>query len=215
MFLIKKYFPNLNNEQLEQFDKLEGIYKKWNEKVNLISRKDIDSLYLHHVLPSLSIAKAVNFKSGTRILDVGTGGGFPGVPLAIMFPEVQFCLIDSIGKKIDAVNSIIEELGLENVKAKKARSEEEEGVYDFVVGRAVSPLDVFYKKVKDNIKKEGFNEMENGVLYLGDTGNIKKKDFLDKIQVFNLENYFEEEYFRGRKLLHCSIDKLLKEITTL
>ncbi|MFW5885087.1 MAG: 16S rRNA (guanine(527)-N(7))-methyltransferase RsmG [Patescibacteria group bacterium] len=202
MRLIKKYFSDLTDAQLKQFDQLEEIYKKWNEKVNLISRKDIGNLYSHHILPSLSAAKMVNFKPKTKILDVGTGGGFPGIPLAIMFPEADFLLIDSIGKKIDAVENIANELNLKNVKTKKARSEEIKDEFDFIIGRAVSPLDIFYKKVENNIRSKSFNEIENGILYLGDTGNIKKKDFLDKIQVINLESFFAEEYFKERKLLY-------------
>jgi 16S rRNA (guanine527-N7)-methyltransferase len=206
MKLLEKYFPDLTEDQVEQFRKMEKIYKKWNERVNLISRRDIDNLYLNHVLPSLSIAKIVDFKSGTEVLDVGTGGGFPGIPLAIMFPQARFVLIDSIGKKVDAVQSVIDELELKNAEASKDRSEDIKERFDFVLGRAVSPLDVFYKKVKNNIKEEGFNDTGNGILYLGDTGNIKKKDFLDNIKVFNLEEYFKEEYFKGRKLLYCTID---------
>ena len=206
MFLNQKYFPDLTIDQLAKFKKLEEVYQKWNKRVNLISRRDVDNLYLHHVLPSLSIAKVVEFKPGTKILDVGTGGGFPGIPLDIMFPQAHFTLIDSVGKKIDAVQGIADELELKNVEARKARSEEVKEQFDFILGRAISPLDVFYKKVKDNIKEKSFNDIKNGILYLGDTENIKKKDILKKIQVFNLEEYFEEEYFKERKILYCTID---------
>ncbi|MFO7807597.1 MAG: 16S rRNA (guanine(527)-N(7))-methyltransferase RsmG [Candidatus Moraniibacteriota bacterium] len=206
MKLLEKYFPNLTGDQIEQFRKMKGIYKKWNERVNLISRKDIDNLYLHHVLPSLSIAKAVEFKPETKILDVGTGGGFPGIPLAVMFPLAHFTLIDSTGKKIEAVESIAQDLNLKNVEIKKARSEEIKDKFDFIVGRAVSPLDVFYKKVKSNIKEDSFNNIENGILYLGNTENVKKKDVLKKVKIFKLEDYFEEEYFKERKILYCTID---------
>lgn len=163
---ILKYFTDLTDKQKQQFAALFDLYKDWNEKINVISRKDIDNLYLHHVLHSLAIAKAVSFRPGTRILDFGTGGGFPGIPLAILFPETQFKMIDGTGKKIRVVNEVATAIGLENVEAVHLRGEEEKGKYDFVVSRAVMPLPDLMKIVKKNIGKEQRNSLPNGVICL-------------------------------------------------
>src|ERR1700739_641686 len=164
--LIFSYFPNLSEVQKKQFQQLDSLYKEWNEKINVISRKDIDELYTHHVLHSLGIAKVISFKPGTKILDVGTGGGFPGIPLAILFPESNFHLVDSIGKKITVVKEVAQALELKNVRAQQIRAEELVDKYDFVVSRAVTDLNVFIKWVKKNISRKGIHALPNGFLFL-------------------------------------------------
>lgn len=208
MDLILKYFFELTEKQKEQFQKMGEVYQEWNEKVNLISRKDIENLYERHILNALAIEKIVSFKEGTRILDLGTGGGFPGVPLAVIFPEVKFKLVDSIGKKIKVIEDIAKKLDLKNVEVENIRGEELEGQFDFVIGRAVCPLDKFAKMVQKNIRKESRHELENGILYFGETLNITDKDILEKVAEYKISNYFQEEYFGERKVLYLSKEAL-------
>lgn len=208
MNLITKYFPDLTEEQLTQFNQLESLYKFWNGQVNVVSRQDINELYVRHVLHSLGIAKVVSFKDDTRILDVGTGGGFPGIPLAILFPNCQFVLVDSIGKKIKVVNEVIAALGLQNVKALNARAEEVKGQFDFVVTRAVARIDKFIPWVKGKLKPEGFNDLKNGILFLkgGDlTEEIEESG--KKVELFPLSNYFTEDFFETKVVLYTRVKK--------
>ncbi len=206
MEILLKYFPKLDNKQIEQFKLLEELYSDWNQKINVISRKDFSSLYEKHVLHSLGIAKFIRFKNGTRILDVGTGGGFPGIPLAIYFPEVKFHLIDSIGKKIKVVNGVAESLELKNVQAEQIRAEQINKKYDFVVSRAVTRLPEFVQWVKNNISGERKNAIPNGILYLKG-GDIQSEiqSFKKKVFVQNLSEYFEEEFFETKKLVHLFV----------
>ena len=203
MDLILKYFPNLTDEQKERFAALDGLYRDWNAKINVISRQDIDALYEKHVLHSLSIAKVVNFKPGTEILDVGTGGGFPGIPLAILYPMVDFHLVDSIGKKIKVVQEVANALGLKNVKAEQARVEQLTTTYDFVISRAVTRLKPFLGWVRYKIHKSGNNDRPNGVLYLkgGDLGE-ELSEITDRYRVYDLSDYFDEPFFETKKLIY-------------
>ncbi len=203
MDIITKYFPKLTPEQSRQMEMLEPLYAEWNAQINVISRKDFESLYEKHVLHSLAIAKFTRFSAGTKILDVGTGGGFPGIPLAIFFPEVQFHLVDSIGKKIKVVNGVAESLGLKNVKAEQIRAEQLTGQYDFVISRAVTRLPEFVPWVKKNISPKQKNAISNGILYLkgGDIQN-EIRPFKKNVFVQNLSVYFEEEFFETKKLVH-------------
>jgi len=203
MDIIQKYFPHLNDIQIEKFKQLEPLYADWNAKINVVSRKDFASLYERHVLHSLSIAKFVRFTPGTNVLDVGTGGGFPGIPLAIYFPGVHFHLVDSIGKKIKVVNGVANALGLKNVTAEQIRAEQLNQKYDFVVSRAVTKLPEFAGWVRKNISHKQKNAIPNGILYLkgGDlSGEIQS--FRKDIFVQNLSDYFEEEFFETKKLVH-------------
>jgi len=172
MDIILKYFPDLSATQIEQFAKLQELYKDWNLKINVVSRKDIDELYLRHVLHSLGIAKIMQFKPGSKVMDVGTGGGFPGIPLAILFPETQFHLVDSIGKKIKVVNEVATGLALENVKTTHGRVEEVKDTYDFIVSRAVAQMETFQRWVRNKVQKQQNHDLKNGILYLkgGDNG---------------------------------------------
>jgi 16S rRNA (guanine527-N7)-methyltransferase len=202
---IVKYFPNLTDNQLEQFRKLEELYKDWNAKINVISRKDIDELYTKHVLHSLGIAKIMEFKPGSKILDVGTGGGFPGIPLAILYPEVDFYLIDVIAKKIRVVNEVAQGLGLENVKAEQMRAENVKEEFDFIVSRAVTNMPDFFSWVKDKIKKKQNHELKNGILYLkGGDLTEELKDF-PKATEYNLSDFFEDEFFETKKVVHLPL----------
>ena len=203
MEIIKNYFDKLSEKKEKQFEKLQELYSEWNSKINVISRKDIDHLYERHVLHSLSIAKIVEFKEGTNILDIGTGGGFPGIPLAIMFPSVDFLLVDSVGKKIKVVNEIKGALGLENVKALQIRAENIDESFDFVVSRAVTNLPDFIKIASYKYSKKGFNEIPNGMIYLkgGDFEN-ELKNLRKKYKVYNIEDFFEEEFFQTKKIVH-------------
>lgn len=206
MKLIRKYFPNLTPTQLLQFEKLYDLYFEWNSKINVISRKDIENLYLHHVLHSLSIAQIISFKAGTTILDVGTGGGFPGVPLAIMFPEVQFTLIDSIGKKIKVGTEVSNAIGLKNIALKHLRVQEEKGKFDFVVSRAVMPLDDLVKLVRKNIKKEAKNAIPNGLICL--KGGELQHEILPYKNVadsYYISDYFNEEFFKTKKVVYVPL----------
>ncbi|MGE5317251.1 MAG: 16S rRNA (guanine(527)-N(7))-methyltransferase RsmG [Chloroflexota bacterium] len=203
MEVIKKYFPGLTNQQNEQFAALEDLYRQWNEAINVISRKDIDNLYVHHVLHSLAIASVINFAPGTTIIDVGTGGGFPGIPLAIMFPEVDFHLVDSIGKKIKVVKGVSESLGLKNVTASQSRMEEIRFRYDFVVSRAVTALPEFTALVKKNITKRSINPLHNGILYLkGGDFREELRECGAKSMLYPLDKLFNEPYFETKYLIH-------------
>ena len=202
---ILKQFPNLSATQIEQFEKLQALYEDWNSKINVISRKDIDELYTRHVLHSLGIAKVQEFEKGTYILDVGTGGGFPGIPLAILFPETRFYLIDVIAKKIKVVNEVANALDLKNVKAEQMRAENVKGDFDFIVSRAVTNMPDFVSWVKDKIKKQNKHELKNGILYLkGGDLTEELKDF-PKATEYNLSDYFLEEFFETKKVVHLTL----------
>lgn len=202
---ITKYFPNLTDNQLIQFQKLEELYHDWNAKINLISRKDIDELYVKHILHSLGIAKVMNFEPKATVLDVGTGGGFPGIPLAILFPETRFYLIDVIAKKIKVVNEVVTALGLENVKAEQLRAENMKGEFDFIVSRAVTNMPDFVSWIKDKIKKQNKHKLKNGILYLkGGDLTEELKDF-PKATEYNLSDYFSEEFFETKKVVHLPL----------
>ena len=203
---ILKYFTYLTDKQKQQFAALFDLYKDWNEKINVISRKDIDNLYLHHVLHSLAIAKAVSFRPGTRILDFGTGGGFPGIPLAILFPETQFKMIDGTGTKIRVVNEVATAIGLENVEAVHLRGEEEKGKYDFVVSRAVMPLPDLMKIVKKNVGKEQRNSLPNGVICLKG-GNVEgeMRPFKKIAEATEITNWFDEDWFKEKFVIYVPV----------
>ena len=203
---ILEYFPHLTDKQIEQFKALQALYEDWNQKINVISRKDISNLYSHHVLHSLAIAKAINFKDGTTIMDFGTGGGFPGIPLAIMFPNCKFKLIDGTGKKIMVANEVIKAIGLTNVAAEHIRGEEEKGKYNFIVSRAVMPLPDLIKIVKKNISKEQNNALPNGVIVLkgGNTeGEIHEHKKLAEITP--LSNWFKDDWFKEKSLIYIPL----------
>lgn len=200
---IRHYFPRLTTRQLEQFAALDELYRHWNAQINVISRQDIDSLYEKHVLHSLGIAKVVEFVPGTEILDVGTGGGFPGVPLAILFPQADFHLVDSIGKKIKVVTEVSSALGLTNVKAEQARVEHLTTTYDFVISRAVTRLKPFLGWVRYKILKNGNNKLPNGVLYLkGGDLDEELSEIKDKYRLYDLSDYFEEPFFETKKVVY-------------
>ncbi len=203
--LIQKYFPNLTHEQLDQFSALQELYKDWNMKINVVSRKDIDELYLRHVLHSLGIAKVQEFKPGAAILDVGTGGGFPGIPLAILFPETSFRLVDSIGKKIKVVDEVVEGLDLQNVKSTNSRVEEINGEFDFIVSRAVAAMPTFVHWTKGKIAKTSKHELKNGILYL--KGGDLSEELADypKATIYDLQDYFEEDFFETKKVVHLPL----------
>ena len=201
--LILKYFPEITDEQKQQFEKLEQLYTEWNEKINVISRKDMDGLYEKHSLHSLGITKVMPFADGTKVLDIGTGGGFPGIPLAILFPEVSFTLIDSIGKKIKVVEAVSEGLGLKNVTAVHGRAEKLKEKFHFVVSRAVTQMPEFLRWLKGKFEKEQFNEKHNGVLYLKG-GDLAEELAGLRCEIFQLKNYFEEEFFDTKKVVYLS-----------
>ena len=205
MELILKYFPNLTKQQIEQFEALLPLYKEWNEKINVISRKDIDELYLRHVLHSLAIAKVMPFANGSSILDVGTGGGFPGVPLAILFPECQFHLVDSINKKLKVIKGVVDALSLENIRTTHSRVEAIDEQYDFIVSRAVTSMPEFTKWVKGKIRKEQINDFKNGILYLkgGDLSEELKQ--YTRVKLFPLTDYFKEDFFETKKVVYLPI----------
>lgn len=199
---ILKYFPDLSEKQIEQFSKLKDLYFEWNEKINVVSRKDIDELYVKHVLHSLAIAKVIQFKPGAEILDVGTGGGFPGIPLAILSPQVNFHLVDSIQKKILVVSEVAMALDLKNVKAEAQRAEKLKSKYDFIVSRAVTQMPKFVGWVKNKIKKESMHSFANGILYLkGGDLSEELKEF-KSAQIFPVSDYFSEEFFDTKKVVY-------------
>ena len=206
MEIILRYFPDLSDIQRNNFGRLQELYVYWNERINLISRKDIDNLYIHHVLHSLAPAKIITFKPGTKILDVGTGGGFPGIPLAIMFPEVQFHLVDSIGKKIKVVEDVVNQLELKNVTFENIRAEQLKSKYDFVVSRAVTSLAEFVVWVQGKIIKRGQHNVQNGIFYLKG-GDLEEeiKPFKKKATVFDIKDYFSEEYFQTKKIIYLPL----------
>ena len=206
MQLINKYFPSLTDLQKEQFAALDALYHDWNSKINVISRKDIDNLYEHHVLHSLAIAELIRFKEGTNIMDLGTGGGFPGIPLAIMFPESKFHLVDSIGKKIRVCEEVKNALGLKNVTTQWCRAEEVKEKFHFVVSRAVMPLPDLVKIIRKNINKEQINALPNGLICLkGGELEQEAKPFGKAAQITNLSEYFEEEFFATKKLVYLPL----------
>lgn len=202
MKLVKKYFDNLSETQLEQFSKLQELYEDWNLKINVVSRKDIDELYLRHVLHSLGIAKVMEFKAGAKVMDVGTGGGFPGIPLAILFPETQFHLVDSIGKKIKVVNEVVEGLGLQNVKTTHGRVEEVDDTYDFIVSRAVAQMETFHRWVKNKVHKKQNHALKNGILYLKGGDLTEELANFPKATIYDLPDFFEEDFFETKKVVH-------------
>ncbi len=202
--LITGYFDNLTDIQIEQFTKLKELYDDWNQKINVISRKDMDNFYLHHVLHSLSIAKVINFKAYTEVMDAGTGGGFPGIPLAIMFPKVKFHLVDSIGKKIKVVNEVKHSLGLMNVTAEQKRMEQVNNTFDFIISRAVTNLPDFMRWTSYKFHNKSFNEIPNGILYIKG-GDVKSelsglKRF--KKKVYEISDFFNEPFFETKKVVH-------------
>lgn len=208
MIKILKYFPNLTPDQITRFEKMDAIYRDWNEKINLISRKDIDSLYEKHILHSLAIAKIISFRPGTTILDVGTGGGFPGIPLAILFPETRFVLIDSIGKKIKVVQAVADELALENVTAIHTRVEEVKEEFDFVISRAVTAFPVFVGLVKKNVSRKALNSLPNGIIYLkGGDFQDEIKDFKRSIEISEISDFFKEPFFETKKVVYLPVNK--------
>lgn len=201
--LIQSYFPDLTETQLSQFEKLQEIYEDWNSKINVISRKDMEQFYVRHVLHSLGIVKVMPFEPGTKILDIGTGGGFPGIPLAIMFPDTHFHLVDSIGKKITVVKDVVKQLKLTNVEAQQARAEQLVRKYDFVISRAVTRMVNFYPWVKNKIRKEDINEYPNGILYLkGGEVDEEMEELGKSYVVYHLEDYFKEEFFETKKVIY-------------
>ncbi len=203
MELILKYFKNLTDLQKNQFEQLQNIYSEWNSQINVISRKDMEHFYERHVLHSLGIANFINFSPNTKIIDVGTGGGFPGIPLAIMFPEVDFTLIDSIGKKIKVVNAVIEHLDLKNTEALQIRAEEFKGKYDFIVSRAVTTLPGFYSQTKHLLSTKQNNAITNGILYLkGGDLTEELQPFKKQVIVSELSEVFEEPFFQTKKIVH-------------
>lgn len=203
--IVLKYFADLSDDQRQQFELLESLYQDWNQKINVVSRKDIDELYLRHVLHSLGIAKIQQFQPGSKVLDVGTGGGFPGIPLAILFPNTHFTLVDSIGKKIKVVEEVVEGLGITNVTAINLRVEEIKGQFDFIVSRAVAAMPTFTHWVKGKIKKESVHERRNGILYLkgGDLAE-ELKDYRTA-QIFDLTDYFKEDFYETKKVVYLPL----------
>ncbi len=203
---IYPYFPALTEKQRGQFEALDALYRDWNAKINVVSRKDIDSLYLHHVLHSLGIAKVISFRPGTEIMDIGTGGGFPGIPLAILFPECRFHLIDSIGKKVKVAEAVAKAIGLENVTAAHRNAIEEKGKFDFVVSRAVMPAADLVKLVRNNIRREQRNSLPNGLLCLkGGDLTEELAPFSKRCEVWDLAESFKEEFFETKKVVYISL----------
>lgn len=204
--LILKYFPGLTHEQQKQFDALYDLYTEWNGKINVISRKDIDNLYTNHILHSLGIAKVMPFKPGASVLDVGTGGGFPGIPLAILFPETKFHLVDSIGKKITVVNEVARGAGVKNVKGEWIRAEQVKGKYDFIVSRAVTRIREFYGWVNQKVKEKSVHDLDNGILYLkGGDLDEELSELKRMYSLYNLSDYFTEEFFETKKVVYVPV----------
>jgi len=205
MEIISRYFRDLSPKQIEQFSKLGELYKIWNSKINVISRKDVDELYLRHVLHSLGIAKVQQFQSGANILDVGTGGGFPGIPLAVLFPESNFYLVDSIGKKIKVVKAIAEALDLKNVKATHGRAEKVRGEFDFIVSRAVTNMDDFVKWTRKKVDEKQRHTLKNGILYLKGGDLSEELQNFQKAKLYDLSDYFEEDFFETKKVVYIPL----------
>ncbi len=206
MDIILKYFPNLTENQIQQFEQLQPLYAEWNAQINVISRKDFSEFYERHVLHSLAIAKFINFTDGTKVLDVGTGGGFPGIPLAILFPKVQFHLVDSIGKKIKVVNGVATSLNLKNVTAEQIRAEQLKQQFDFIVSRAVTKLPDFVKWIRKNVIRKQKNAIPNGILYLkGGDLSEELKPFKHSVFIQDLSEYFDEEFFSTKKVVHLPL----------
>jgi len=201
--LLQQYFPDLTAEQTSRFEQLYDLYSFWNSQINVISRKDIDLLYERHILHSLGIAKVMAFRPGTKVLDVGTGGGFPGIPLAIMFPEAQFTLVDSIGKKIKVVNGVADSLQLKNVTAFQERAEAVNDKFHFVVSRAVTEFPVFYSWIRNKFLKDNFNDLPNGILYLKG-GDLQQEfgSYFERARFYDLKDYFNEEFFETKKVVY-------------
>ena len=205
---LLKYFPDLSQQQLDQYELLAKEFLSWNEKINLISRKDTENLFEHHILHSLAIAKVCKFKPQCEVMDIGTGGGFPGIPLAIMFPETKFYLVDSIGKKIKVVQALVEALGLKNVEAEQIRAENVNRQFDFIVSRAVTYLPDFMQWTKGKISKIQYHDLANGVLYLkGGDLTEELSTIKNKIKIYDIDNYFEEEFFQTKKVIHVKCVK--------
>lgn len=203
---ILQHFPDLTDKQKQQFEEMDALYRHWNAQINVISRQDIDTLYERHVLHSLGIAKVLQFKPGTTILDVGTGGGFPGIPLAVLFPESKFHLVDSIGKKIKVVKEVASALGLQNVQAEQIRADKLDESYEFVVSRAVTRLTPFVGWVRNLVSRNSFHDLKNGILYLkGGDLDEEIAELGRKTKVFDLSNYFEEEFFETKKVVHVPL----------
>ncbi|WBL21534.1 16S rRNA (guanine(527)-N(7))-methyltransferase RsmG [Zunongwangia sp. HRR-M8] len=205
MELLRKYFDGLSPQQIAHFEQLEELYKDWNLKINVVSRKDIDELYLRHVLHSLGIAKVQKFKPNANILDVGTGGGFPGIPLAILFPETNFHLVDSIGKKMKVVEEVTAGLGLQNVKTTNDRVENIDGHYDFIISRAVAAMPTFVRWTKGKIAKKNNHELKNGILYLKGGDLSEELNDYQTAKIYNLTDYFEEDFFETKKVVHLPL----------
>lgn len=203
---LYEYFPDLTKKQYEQIEKLCDLYKFWNEKINVISRKDIDNIFEHHILHSMAIAKFFDFKQGSRILDVGTGGGLPGIPLAILFPKVQFTLIDRIAKKITVASNIISELGLENVTARQQSVEENKEKYDYIVSRAVTAFPDFHKMVKKNVSTIVNNSLCNGIIYIKGGDFYEEMQGFKKYKIFPISAYFDEPFFETKKIIYLPIE---------
>ncbi|MFA8432893.1 MAG: 16S rRNA (guanine(527)-N(7))-methyltransferase RsmG [Marinifilaceae bacterium] len=205
MEIIEKYFPDLTPKQHEQLSKLKELYTYWNSQINVISRKDIELLYLHHVLHSLAITKVIKFAKGTKVMDVGTGGGFPGIPLAIMFPECEFYLIDSIGKKIKVVNEVKDALGLQNLHAEQIRVQQVKQKFDFVVSRAVTAFPKFVNMVRKNIHQKDRNAISNGIIYLkGGDFQDEIAGYGERVSLYNCNEFFTEEFFETKKVVHLT-----------
>lgn len=206
MEIIYKYFPDLSEKQVNQFAQLQDLYRNWNSKINVISRKDIDELYERHILHSMAIAKVINFKENTNILDVGTGGGFPGIPLAILFPDCNFHLVDSIGKKITVVNEVAKAIELKNTKTDHERAEKLKDNYDFIISRAVTAFPSFYNWVKNKINKNSFNDLQNGILYLkGGDLSEELKNFKNRITEYKISEFYTESFFETKKVIYLPI----------
>lgn len=205
MELILKYFPNLTETQINKFEALEGLYKDWNAKINVVSRKDIDELYLRHVLHSLAIAKVIQFTDNSSILDVGTGGGFPGIPLAILFPNCKFHLVDSINKKLKVINAVSEAIELTNIKTTHSRVEAIDETFDFIVSRAVTAMPEFTKWVKGKIAKKQQNVFKNGILYLKGGDLTEELKQYTNVKAFLLSDYFEEDFFETKKVIYLPL----------
>lgn len=203
--IIKNYFPTLTPKQIQQFEQLEPLYRDWNSKINVISRKDIDELYVRHVLHSMGIAKVQGFLDGSSVMDVGTGGGFPGIPLAIMYPESEFYLIDAIAKKVKVVQEVVEALELKNVTAAQMRAEKVKGEFDFIVSRAVTSMPDFVKWVRNKIKKQSNHELKNGILYLKGGDLTQELAIYQNAHIYELSDYFKEDFFETKKLVHLPL----------